>query len=90
MEIVCEDRGQVTINGEVFNGRIISITDDKVIVDGKNHKLPNGKGDTPTYYISIDGDAKTIEVTNSKTTTIRSNGSIFDLRVKDGDVKCFR
>jgi len=71
----------VTIDGRTFSGRSISITGDKVIVDGVE-QLGTLVG---PISVVVNGNADSIETTSGK---VQVEGSAGRVKTMSGDVRC--
>jgi hypothetical protein len=72
-------KGSVTIDGRTFSGNNISISGDKVIIDGVQQE-GSLVGDV---HVSINGDVEALQITSGSITV--TAGSI---KTTSGDVKC--
>ena len=72
----------IKINGQSYSGRNITITNGKVIIDGKN-LTPDG--DTKEIKIAVQGDVDSINVDVCE--TIYVEGTVGQIKTSTGDVK---
>lgn len=71
----------VTINGQVFNGRSISITGDKVVIDG----VVQSTSLVGPINVVVNGNADSVETIDGK---VEVTGSVGRIKTMSGDVHC--
>lgn len=83
MDITIIGAGSVSVNEDIFHGRVISIKDGVVIVDGEE------KGDFSVdgnkINVQVNGDVERIDAGDVDVTV---SGSVGSVRTQSGDVKC--
>lgn len=81
MKIKIGGGSTVSINGQVFSGRNISINGDKVIIDGVEQKQSLAGPIT----VIVNGDAESVETSSG---SVEVKGSAGRVKTMSGNVRC--
>lgn len=81
MNINMKGRGSVTIDGRTFTGRSITISGDKVIVDG----VEQSSSLVGPVSVQVNGDVERLESSSGNVTVQGAAGSV---KTTSGDVRC--
>lgn len=71
----------VTINGKTFTGRTISVTGDRIVIDG----IECGDCLVGPINVVVNGNAESVETTSGK---VDITGSVGRVKTMSGDVHC--
>jgi hypothetical protein len=74
----------VTIGNKVFTGNNVTISDNRIIIDGKD--VTNQLPDQKEYHIQIDGNIEKLECEVCQKITV--NGTVKNIKTLSGDVEC--
>lgn len=71
----------VTINGQTFAGRTISIIGDRIVIDG----IESGDSLVGPISVVVNGSAESVETTSGN---VEVTGSVGRIKTMSGDVHC--
>ncbi len=71
----------VTINGQTFTGRTISVTGDRIVIDG----VECGDSLIGPISVVVNGSAESVETTSG---SVEVTGSVGGIKTMSGDVHC--
>lgn len=81
MKIISNGSASITIDGRSFSGRNISISGNKVIIDG----VVQGGELVGDVNVVVNGDVDAVENTNGK---VEVTGSVGQVKTTNGDIRC--